>query len=60
MYVIKLYESLKNADMLGEKKELNIDILSDKENKCIIITDAGIEMTTNQIISNLDTIQDHE
>jgi molecular chaperone HtpG len=49
-------ESLKNAEVLGEQKKLKIDILSDKENKCISITDAGIEMITVQLISNLGTI----
>jgi molecular chaperone HtpG len=49
------YESLKNAEMLREQKELKIDILSNKENKRINITDTGIGMTRSQIISNLDT-----
>jgi HSP90 family molecular chaperone len=40
----------------SEQKELNIDILSDKENKRISITNAGIEMTATQPISNLSTI----
>jgi molecular chaperone HtpG len=47
------YKSLKNVEVLGEQKELKIDTLSDKENKCISITDARIEMTTTQLISNL-------
>jgi HSP90 family molecular chaperone len=42
--------------VFGEQKELKIDILSDKENKRISITDARIEMTTIQLISNLSTI----
>jgi molecular chaperone HtpG len=40
------YESLKNAEILGGQKELKINILPDKENKRISVTDAGIEMTT--------------
>jgi HSP90 family molecular chaperone len=42
--------------VLGEEKELKIDILLDKENKRICITNAGIEMTTAQLISNIRTI----
>jgi HSP90 family molecular chaperone len=42
--------------VFGKQKEFNIDILSDKENKRISITDAGIEMTTVQLISNLGII----
>jgi molecular chaperone HtpG len=42
--------------MVVEQKELKIDILSDKENKRISITDAGIEMTAAQLISNLGAI----
>jgi HSP90 family molecular chaperone len=44
----------------GEQKELKIDILLDKENKLINITDEGIEMTTTQLISNLDKIERSE
>jgi HSP90 family molecular chaperone len=39
-----------------EQKEFNINILSDKENKRISITDAGIEMSAVQLISNFGTI----
>jgi HSP90 family molecular chaperone len=52
-----IYESLKNAEAHGEQKELKIDIHLDKENKRINIKDAGIEMTTTQLISNLDKIE---
>jgi molecular chaperone HtpG len=31
------YESIKNAKVSGEQKEFKIDILSDKENKCISV-----------------------
>jgi molecular chaperone HtpG len=50
------YESLKSAKVLVKQKKLKIDIISDKKNKRISITDAGIEMTTTQLISNLSTI----
>jgi HSP90 family molecular chaperone len=42
--------------MLEKQKEVKIDILSDKENKRISITDAGIEMITVQLISNIGII----
>jgi molecular chaperone HtpG len=42
--------------VLGEQKKLKIDILSDKENKCISIKDEGIETTTVQLILNLNKI----
>jgi HSP90 family molecular chaperone len=48
-----IYESLKNAEVFGEHKEYKIDILSNKESKRISFTDAGIEMTRVQFISNL-------
>jgi molecular chaperone HtpG len=51
------YELLKNAEVPIEQKEHKIDILSYKENKRVSITNAGIEMTTTQLISNLDTIE---
>jgi HSP90 family molecular chaperone len=41
--------------VLGEQKKLNIDILSDKENKRISIADEEIEMTRAQRILNLGT-----
>jgi molecular chaperone HtpG len=37
------YESLKNAEVFGEQKELKIDILPDKENKRINLTDTELE-----------------
>jgi HSP90 family molecular chaperone len=42
--------------MFGEQKEIKIDILTNKENKFIIITDMGIGMTRTQLILNLDAI----
>jgi molecular chaperone HtpG len=50
------YKSLKSAKVLEEQKECKIYILPDKENKHIIITDAGIEMITTRLILNLGTI----
>jgi molecular chaperone HtpG len=50
------YQSLTNADILGEQKELFIKILPDKENKSLAIIDSGIGMTKSDLINNLGTI----
>ena len=50
------YESLKNPEVLGQKKELEIKILPDKENHCLSIIDTGIGMTKAHLINNLGTI----
>jgi HSP90 family molecular chaperone len=42
MHVIKLDMNHLKKEVLVEEKELEINILLDKENKCISITDAGI------------------
>jgi HSP90 family molecular chaperone len=39
-----------------KQKELKIYILLDEENNHISITDAGIGMTTSQLISNINRI----
>jgi HSP90 family molecular chaperone len=57
MYVTKLdINHLKIEEVLWRTKELKIDILLDKENKRISITEAGIGITRAQLISNLVTI----
>jgi HSP90 family molecular chaperone len=56
IHVIKLdINHLKIQECL-EKKELKIDILPDKENKCISTTDTRIVMTKTQLILSLGTI----
>jgi HSP90 family molecular chaperone len=50
------YQSLTNAEVLGEQKELFIKILPDKENKRISIIDSGIGMTKSDLINNLSTV----
>jgi HSP90 family molecular chaperone len=55
--VIKLDINYLKMQLCMDNKKFKIDILSGKENKCISITDAGIEMKTTQFISNLGTIE---
>jgi molecular chaperone HtpG len=51
-----IYESLKNSKVVWEQKQPNIDIVSDKESKHIVVKDTGIGMVRAQLISNLRTI----
>lgn len=48
--------SVKNPEVLGDKTEMSIRIEIDTEAKSISITDTGIGMTKNDLISNLGTI----
>lgn len=50
------FQSLTNKEVLGEQKELRIDIIPDKENKILTIKDTGIGMTKADLISCLGTI----
>jgi len=50
------YESLTNKEILGENKELKIEIYPDVENKTLTIRDYGIGMTKEDLIQNLGTI----
>ncbi len=50
------YESLTNTEVLGESKELKIQILPNRENNTITIIDNGIGMTKDDLINNLGTV----
>lgn len=48
--------SIKDKNVLGESADLNIKIHVDKENKVLHITDTGIGMTKQDLITHLGTI----
>merc|ERR1711972_461144 len=50
------YESLTNADCLGEETDLKIEIIPSKDGKTITIRDTGIGMTKEDLKANLGTI----
>merc|ERR1712173_455083 len=50
------YESLTNADCLGEETDLKIEIIPNKEAGTLTIRDTGIGMTKEDLKANLGTI----
>jgi molecular chaperone HtpG len=50
------YLSLTNPNVLDSEKNLEIRIIPDKLNKCLILEDTGIGMTKTDLINNLGTI----
>ncbi|EGC31811.1 heat shock cognate 90 kDa protein [Dictyostelium purpureum] len=50
------YQSLTDNSVLDSKKELEIKIIPDKENKTLTIIDSGIGMTKADMVKNLGTI----
>lgn len=48
--------SVKNPEILGSNTELAIRIEINTEEKTVSVTDSGIGMTKNDLISNLGTI----
>jgi len=50
------YLSLTDSAVLDSEKELEIRIIPDKANKCLILEDTGIGMTKADLINNLGTI----
>ncbi len=50
------YESLTNKNLNVDKKDLNIKIEVDKDNRILTITDSGCGMTEEELENNLGTI----
>jgi molecular chaperone HtpG len=50
------YKSLTDSTELDTEKDLKIEIIADKANKTLTISDTGVGMTKDELISNLGTI----
>jgi len=50
------FKSIEAPELLGDDSDYHIDITFDKEAKTLTITDNGIGMTREEVISNLGTI----
>jgi len=50
------YLSLTDSSVLDSEKNLEIRIIPDKANKCLILEDTGIGMTKADLVNNLGTI----
>jgi len=50
------YEALTDKSKIESNPELKIDIISDKANKILYVTDTGIGMTKTDLVNNLGTI----
>jgi molecular chaperone HtpG len=50
------YLSLTDPSVMDSEKELEIRIIPDKANKCLILEDSGIGMTKADLVNNLGTI----
>jgi molecular chaperone HtpG len=50
------YKSLTDSTELDTEKDLKIEIVADKANKTLTISDTGVGMTKDELISNLGTI----
>ena len=49
------YLSLTDSNYLDQEPEMEIRVIPDKANKCLIIEDTGIGMTKSDMINNLGT-----
>ncbi|XOV81861.1 MAG: molecular chaperone HtpG [bacterium] len=50
------FKALENPELLGDDADYHIDITFDKDAKTLTITDNGIGMTYDEVITNLGTI----
>ena len=50
------YLSLTDSTLLDSEKDLEIRIIPDKNNKCLILEDTGVGMTKQDLVNNLGTI----
>tara|TARA_Y100000389_G_scaffold205027_1_gene262145 strand:- start:10935 stop:13088 length:2154 start_codon:yes stop_codon:yes gene_type:complete len=50
------YKSLTDKDVMGEVSELKMNIQADKDKKVLVLSDTGIGMTKEDLISNIGTI----
>lgn len=50
------YNSLTDASLLGEDKDLRIELSADKANKTLTLRDSGVGMTKDELVSHLGTI----
>jgi len=50
------YLGLTDSNALSSEPELEIRIIPDKNNKCLILEDTGVGMTKQELINNLGTI----
>lgn len=50
------YQSLTNNEVLGEQRELRVDVIPKEDENLLIIRDSGIGMTKADLISCLGTI----
>ncbi len=50
------FEQLTNKNVMNPELDLKIDIIMDKDNNKIIVSDTGIGMTKDELVNNLGTI----